>query len=60
VFNIAFTVFSGLAPLAATMLIRETGSVLAPAILSAATGLIAIGGSLWVDRYGGNVLKRSP
>ena len=60
VFNIAFTLFSGLAPLAATTLIRETGSVVAPAILAGATGLIAIVGSLWVDRYGGNVLKRAP
>ena len=60
VFNIGFTLFSGLAPLAATTLIRETGSVVAPAILAGATGLIAIVGSLWVDRYGGNVLKRAP
>jgi MHS family proline/betaine transporter-like MFS transporter len=59
VFNIAFTTFSGLAPLAATTLIRETGSALAPAILAAATGMIAITGSLWVERYGGNVLKRA-
>jgi hypothetical protein len=59
VFNIAFTVFSGLAPLAATTLIRETNSLLAPAMLAAVTGLIALGGSLWVERYGGNVLKRT-
>jgi MFS family permease len=59
VFNIAFTVFSGLAPLAATTLIRETGSVVAPAILAAATGVIAIAGSLWVERYGRNVLRRA-
>jgi MFS family permease len=59
VFNIAFTVFSGLAPLAATTLIRETGSEVAPAILAAATGVIAIAGSLWVERYGRNVLRRA-
>jgi MHS family proline/betaine transporter-like MFS transporter len=58
VFNIAFTLFSGLAPLVATTLIRETGSVLAPAILAAATGAIAIAASFWVERYGGNVLRR--
>jgi MHS family proline/betaine transporter-like MFS transporter len=59
VFNIAFTLFSGLAPLVATTLIRETGSVLAPAILAAATGAIAIAASFWVERYGGNVLRRA-
>ena len=59
VFNIAFTIFSGLAPLVATTLIRETGSVQAPAILAAVTAAIAIAGSFWLGRYGGNVLKRS-
>jgi MHS family proline/betaine transporter-like MFS transporter len=58
VFNIAFTIFSGLAPLAATTLIRETGSVVAPAILAAVTGAMAIAASFWVERYGGQVLKR--
>ena len=57
VFNIAFTIFSGLAPLVATTLIRETGSVVAPAILAASTGVLAIVGSLWVGRHGGNVLR---
>jgi MFS transporter, MHS family, proline/betaine transporter len=57
-FNIAFTIFSGMAPLAATTLIGQTGSLTAPAILAAVTGAIAIVGSFWVDRYGGNVLKR--
>lgn len=57
VFNIAFTVFSGLAPLAATTLISETGSVLAPAVLAVGAGVIAMAGSFWVDRYGGNVLR---
>jgi MFS family permease len=56
-FNIAFTIFSGMAPLVATTLIRETGSVRAPAILAAATGLLALVGSLWVVRCGGNVLR---
>jgi MFS transporter, MHS family, proline/betaine transporter len=57
VFNIAFTIFSGMAPLAATTLIRETGGLTAPAILAAVTGVIAIIGSLWIDRFGGNVLR---
>jgi predicted MFS family arabinose efflux permease len=56
VFNIAFTTFSGMAPLVATTLIRETGSVLAPAMLASATGLIAIVASFWVHRFGGQVL----
>jgi MHS family proline/betaine transporter-like MFS transporter len=56
-FNVSFTIFSGTAPLVATTLIRETGSVTSPAILMMACALLAIVGSLWVDRYGGNVLK---
>ena len=56
-FNIAFTIFSGMAPLVATTLIRETGSVRAPALLAATTGLLALVGSLFVQRYGGNVLR---
>ena len=35
-FNIAFTVFSGMSPLVATTLIRETGPPSAPALLAAA------------------------
>jgi MFS transporter, MHS family, proline/betaine transporter len=57
VFNVSFTIFSGTAPLVATTFIRETGSVTAPAILMIGCALLAIAGSLWVDRYGGNVLK---
>lgn len=60
VFNIAFTVFSGMSPLAATTLIRETGSMIAPAFLGVVAGLVALVGSIWVDRYGGNVLRRAP
>jgi MFS family permease len=57
-FNIAFTVFSGMAPLVATTLIRETGSPAAPGILMAGCGVLALLGSLWAERYGGNVLRR--
>jgi len=55
-FNVAFTIFSGMSPLAATTLIRDTGSATAPSLLvvsGAALGLIA---SAWAPRYGGNVL----
>ena len=57
VFNISFTIFSGMAPLIATTLIRETGSLRAPAIFVAACALLALVGSLFVTRYGGNVLQ---
>src|SRR5262245_34247115 len=59
VFNVSFTIFSGTAPLVATTLIRQTGSVTAPALLMMACAALAIIGSMWVDRYGGNVLKRA-
>jgi MFS transporter, MHS family, proline/betaine transporter len=57
-FNIAFTIFSGMAPLAATTLIRQTGSVAAPAALIAGCAVLALIGSMWHPRYGGNVLTR--
>jgi len=59
VFNIAFTIFSGTAPLVATTMIREMGTVTAPAMLMIACAVLAIAGSLWVERYGGNVLRKT-
>lgn len=56
VFNISFTIFSGTAPLFATTMIREMGSVTAPAVLMIGCGLFALVGSLWTERYGGHVL----
>jgi MFS family permease len=56
VFNVSFTLFSGTAPLVATSLIGRTGDAVSPAYLMMATALVALAGSLWVDRYGGNVL----
>jgi MHS family proline/betaine transporter-like MFS transporter len=56
-FNVSFTIFSGTAPLLATTLIRDTSSVSAPAILMIGSSLLALAGTLWLDRYGGNVLK---
>src|SRR5262249_35164597 len=58
VFNISFTIFSGTAPLLATTMIRELGTVRAPALLMIACGLLALVGSLWVERNGGHVLVR--
>jgi MFS transporter, MHS family, proline/betaine transporter len=59
VFNISFTIFSGTAPLVATTMIRDMGTVTAPAILMMGCAVLAIAGSMWVERYGGNVLRRS-
>lgn len=55
-FNVSFTIFSGMSPLVATTLIRETGLATAPAALIAGVALLGLAGSLRVTRYGGNVL----
>ena len=55
-FNISFTLFSGTAPLVATSLIGSTGQLASPAFLMMACALIALIGSLWIERYGGNVM----
>jgi MHS family proline/betaine transporter-like MFS transporter len=57
VFNVSFTIFSGTAPLVATTLIRDTGQSSSPAFLMMASALLALVGSLWVNQYGGNVMK---
>ena len=59
VFNVAFTLFSGTAPLVATSLIEQTKSPIAPAYMMIACALIALGGSFFSGRFGGNVLARS-
>ena len=59
VFNISFTAFSGTAPLVATTLIRETGTVTAPALLMMGCGALALLASFWTERYGRNVLATS-
>ena len=59
VFNISFTIFSGTAPLVATTMIRALGTVVAPAWLMVGCALLALVGSLWVNRFGGSVLRRS-
>ena len=58
-FNVAFTLFSGLSPLVATTLIRQTGSAVAPAYLMMASALVALVGSLGTRRYGGAVMPAS-
>ncbi len=59
VFNVSFTLFSGTAPLIATSLIEQTANNKAPAYMMVVCALIAFAGSLFVERYGGNVLARS-
>jgi hypothetical protein len=59
VFNVSFTIFSGTAPLVATTLIRDTGQAASPAYMMMASAALALLGSLWVERFGGNVLARS-
>ena len=56
-FNIAFTAFSGTAPLVATTLIRSTGFNTAPALVMVGCGLITLAGSLWLSRAGGHVMR---
>jgi MFS family permease len=58
VFNVSFTIFSGTAPLVATTLIRDSGTPTSPAYLMMFSAMLALLGSLWVERYGGNVMKR--
>ena len=56
-FNVSFTVFSGTAPLVATTLLRDTNQMASPAFLMMFAAVLALLGSLWVDRYGGHVMQ---
>ncbi len=49
-FNLAFTVFSGTAPLVATTLIRSTGLTTAPALVMVACGLLTFAASFGLAR----------
>jgi hypothetical protein len=55
-FNIAFTAFSGTAPLLATSLIRSTGMTTAPAFVMIGCAALTLVGSLGLPRVGGHVL----
>jgi MFS transporter, MHS family, proline/betaine transporter len=57
-FNVAFTTFSGMAPLIATTLIKETKLLTAPSFMMAACSLLAILASFGAPRFGGQVLGR--
>jgi MFS family permease len=57
-FNLAFTLFSGTAPLVATSLIQSTGMTTAPALVMVACGVLTFIVSFVLPRYGGFVLER--
>lgn len=59
-FNVAFSTFSGTAPLIATWLIGQTGANDAPAMILVACGLMTLAASFFHPRYGGNVLHKNP
>ena len=55
-FNIAFTIFSGTAPLVATWLIGRSGSNVAPALILVVCGLMTLVASFLHPKYAGHVL----
>ena len=55
-FNLAFSIFSGAAPLAATLLVKATGSSTGPGYYMCGCALIAFLGSLFIGRYDGHIL----
>jgi predicted MFS family arabinose efflux permease len=57
VFNVAFTLFSGTAPLVATTLVRDTGMSTAPAWVMIGAGVLTLLASVGLGRLGGNVLQ---
>ena len=56
-FNLAFSIFSGIAPLAAALLLRSTGSPAGPAYYMCFCGLVTFVGSLFLHRYDGRILQ---
>jgi MFS family permease len=52
-YNVAFTAFSGTAPLLATTAIRATGAPTAPALVMGVCAALALLGSLWIERHAG-------
>jgi len=55
-FNVAFTIFSGTAPLVATSLIKSTGLQSAPAIVMVACGVLTLAASVGLSRDRSHVL----
>jgi MFS transporter, MHS family, proline/betaine transporter len=55
-FNLAFSLFSGTAPLLATVLVRATGSPTGPAYFMVGCGLITLVAMLFIKRHEGRIL----
>jgi MFS family permease len=55
-FNLAFSIFSGIAPLAATILVARTGSAFGPAYYMCFCALLTLTGSFFLHRYDGRIL----
>jgi MFS transporter, MHS family, proline/betaine transporter len=58
-FNLAFSIFSGIAPILATVLVKETGSPAGPAWYMAGCALLTLIGSLFLHRYDGRIMRDS-
>jgi MFS family permease len=58
-FNLAFSIFSGIAPLAATLLVQKTGSPAGAAYYMCFCALLTLIGSLFLHRYDGRILHDS-
>ena len=55
-FNLAFSIFSGTAPVAATQLVKSTGNATAPAYFMLMCALITFAGTLVLKRHEGKIL----
>jgi MFS transporter, MHS family, proline/betaine transporter len=55
-FNLAFSLFSGTAPLIATLLVRATGSPTGPAYFMVGCGLVTLIAMLFIKRHEGRIL----
>jgi len=58
-FNLAFSIFSGTAPLAATLLVRASGSPTGAAYFMLGCALLTLIGTLVVKRYEGRILNEA-
>jgi MFS family permease len=56
-FNLAFSIFSGIAPLAATYLAKHEGTPVAAAYYMCFCALLTLVGSLFLHRYDGRILR---
>jgi Na+/melibiose symporter-like transporter len=55
-YNVAFSIFSGIAPLVATLLVSRTGSPVGPAYYMCLCAFLTFVGSLFLHRYDGRIL----